>query len=177
VNPLEVVRWNTDKRYLVELARAGVPVVPTRFVSPGADAAAELERFLAGGDSFTGGRSHEFTDYVVKPAIGAASRDAARYARTGRAQGLAHLTRLLEAGREAMLQPYQEHVDTHGETAVMFFDGTLSHAVRKEPQLRAGAGPVSRLFALEQITPREIDAEERRAAERLAAAILERAAD
>ena len=28
-NPADVVRWNTDKRYLAELAAAGVPVVPT----------------------------------------------------------------------------------------------------------------------------------------------------
>ena len=40
LNPPGVVRWNTDKHYLVHLAKAGVPVVPTRFVEPGADAAA-----------------------------------------------------------------------------------------------------------------------------------------
>src|SRR5262249_36973490 len=28
-NPVPVLRWNTDKRYLKELADAGVPVVPT----------------------------------------------------------------------------------------------------------------------------------------------------
>jgi hypothetical protein len=50
VNPLDVLRWNTNKRYLADLARAGVPVVPTRFVAAGAEAAAELERFLAGGE-------------------------------------------------------------------------------------------------------------------------------
>ncbi len=28
-NPPEVVRWNSDKRYLAELAAAGLPVAPT----------------------------------------------------------------------------------------------------------------------------------------------------
>lgn len=34
-NPAQVVRWNTDKRYLGDLAAAGVPVVPTRYLAPG----------------------------------------------------------------------------------------------------------------------------------------------
>ena len=34
-NPAAVVRWNTDKRYLGELAAAGVPTVPTRYFAPG----------------------------------------------------------------------------------------------------------------------------------------------
>ena len=38
VNPVDVVRWNTDKHYLAHLADAGVPVVPSTFVEPGDDA-------------------------------------------------------------------------------------------------------------------------------------------
>src|SRR4051795_11926975 len=34
-NPADIVEWNTDKRYLRELAAAGVPVTPTTFVGPG----------------------------------------------------------------------------------------------------------------------------------------------
>ena len=161
-NPVETVRWNTDKRYLLELSQAGVPVVPTRFVSPGADASMELMRFLDGGaGSLTYGHADGFTDFVVKPVIGAASRDAARYARVDGTAALAHLARLLEAGRQTMLQPYLDRVDAHGETAVIFFDGVLSHSVRKGPLLKRGARLVSGLFAPERITPREIDEAER----------------
>lgn len=159
VNPLEVVRWNTNKRYLAELARAGVPVVPSRFVAMGADAAAELTTFLAGSaESLSVGGATPFSDFVVKPVIGAGTRDAARYTRADVAQALLHLRQLLDAGRETMLQPYLDHVDQHGETAVLFFEGKISHAVRKGPLLRAGAGLVRSLFAPEQITPRAIDA-------------------
>src|SRR5580765_6673197 len=35
VNPPGIIRWNLDKRYLVELADAGVPITPTAFVPPG----------------------------------------------------------------------------------------------------------------------------------------------
>ena len=161
-NPVETVRWNTDKRYLLELSQAGVPVVPTRFVSPGADASMELMRFLDGGaGSLTFGHADGFTDFVVKPVIGAASRDAARYARVDGTAALAHLARLLETGRQTMLQPYLDRVDAHGESAVIFFDGVLSHSVRKGPLLKRGARLVSGLFAPERITPREIGEAER----------------
>ena len=122
----------------------------------------ELVSFLDGGaGSLTFGRADGFTDFVVKPVIGAASRDAARYARVDGTAALAHLARLLEAGRQTMLQPYLDRVDTHGETAVIFFDGALSHSVRKGPLLKRGARLVSGLFAPERITPREIDEAER----------------
>jgi O-ureido-D-serine cyclo-ligase len=164
-NPLEVVHWNTDKRYLADLAGAGVAVVPTRFVSSGSDAEAELAQFLAGGAaSLSVGHTEGFSDLVVKPVVGAGSRDAARYRRADSAQALRHLRRLLDSGRDTMLQPYLDHVDAHGERAVMFVDGTLSHSVRKGPHLKAGAGMVAMLVAPEQITSCEIDEQERRAA-------------
>jgi O-ureido-D-serine cyclo-ligase len=64
-----------------------------------------------------------------------------------------------------MLQPYLDRVDHHGETAVVYIGGRYSHAIRKGPLLRLDDGFVSGLFAPEQITPREPDAEERRVAE------------
>ena len=33
-NSAEVVRWNSDKRYLADLAAAGIPVVKTDYVVP-----------------------------------------------------------------------------------------------------------------------------------------------
>jgi len=156
LNAPEVVRWNTDKHYLVHLARAGVPVVPTRFVEPGADGAAEFATFLAGGAAACSvGHANHFEEFVVKPTIGAGSRDAARYGRGDAAPAQAHLQRLLAAGRSAMLQPYLARVDEYGETAVLYLGGSFSHAIRKGPLLRAGAGLVEGLFAPEDIRPRE----------------------
>jgi glutathione synthase/RimK-type ligase-like ATP-grasp enzyme len=166
VNSPAIVRWNIDKHYLVHLAHAGVPVVPTLFVEPGADAAAELSRFLGGGPgAFTVGACGPFAQFVVKPSVGAGSRDAARYRREERGRAVAHAARLLAAGRSVMLQPYLDRVDEHGETAVVYIGGRYSHAIRKGPLLRLDDAFVAGLFAPEQITPREPDAEERRVAE------------
>jgi len=155
-NPPALVRWNIDKHYLAELAHAGVAVVPTRFVAPGADPRIELDRFLAGGQgAFTVGTCGGFGQFVVKPSIGAGSRDAARYQRVERDKALAHVGRLLAAGRSTMLQPYLDRVDEYGETAVVYIGGHYSHAFRKGPLLRLGDDLVSGLFAAEQITARE----------------------
>jgi hypothetical protein len=123
-NPADVLAWNTDKRYLRELAAAGVPVTPTTFVPPGA-----RWRPPAAGE------------WVVKPTISVASRDTGRYAMPDQADlAAAHLRRLHDAGRTAMVQPYLAAVDTDGETAVLCTpdasgDLTFSHAVRKGPLL------------------------------------------
>ena len=162
LNPVAVIRWNTDKHYLSDLARAGVPSVPTRFVEPGESAAQALDRFLR--DEGTG-------EWVVKPAIGAGSTDAARYARGEEGAAVGHVERLLDARRSVLLQPYLDQVDTHGETALIYFGGRFSHAIRKGPLLRRGTAPTAALFAEEHITPRVPAAEELRVAERALAAL------
>ncbi|HEX5353180.1 MAG TPA: hypothetical protein VFW60_03795 [Rhodanobacteraceae bacterium] len=163
LNPLDVIRWNTDKHYLADLASSGVPVVPSRFIEPGDDAGAAVDAALA---------AHPHThDFVVKPAIGAGSRDAQRHARANRDAIVAHARRLLDARRSVLLQPYLEHVDDHGETALLFFDGAFSHAIRKGPLLTRDAEATTGLFAQETITPRDASPDELGVAQRALAAI------
>jgi len=162
LNPPPVIRWNTDKHYLRELARSGVATVPTRFVEPGERALPALERFL---------REEGSAEWVVKPAIGAGSRDAARYARGEERAASDHIGRLLDAGRSVLLQPYLDQVDLHGETALIYFSGRFSHAIRKGPLLQRGGAPTAALFAEEHITPRMPAAEELRLAQQVLAAL------
>ena len=161
LNPFEVVRWNTDKHYLRDLLKAGVATVPSEFIEPGQNAAAELDRFQGSHDG----------EFVVKPAIGAGSRDAQRYMRTQRDTALVHVQRLLAAGRSVLLQPYLERVDEHGETALIYFGGAFSHAIRKGPLLKRDEGPTRALFAAEHISARVAEPEELRLAEQTLAAI------
>jgi O-ureido-D-serine cyclo-ligase len=156
VNPLPVVRWNTDKHYLADLARAGVPTVPSEFVEPGGDTSRALARFR---------ERHGVGELVVKPAIGAGSRDAQRHRGTDTAAIEAHVRRLIDVGRSALLQPYLGRVDEQGETALIYFAGRFSHAIRKGALLRTGEGPTDQLFAAETIAPREPSAEELRVGE------------
>jgi O-ureido-D-serine cyclo-ligase len=160
LNPALVVRWNCDKHYLRELAARGLPVIATHFAQPGTSAARALQEFLA---------AHDCAELVVKPAIGAGSRDTRRHARAAQAEILAHMQGLLDAQRSVMLQPYLASVDEQGETALVFIDGHFSHAIRKGPLLPRGAQATSGLFAPEHITPRTPEHDELEVAGRLIA--------
>ncbi|MFE0451502.1 RimK family alpha-L-glutamate ligase [Streptomyces sp. NPDC058914] len=120
-NPVGVVRWNTDKRYLGELAETGVPTVPTRYLAPGEPAGLPSD--------------HE---YVIKPTSGAGARFAARYAPDDHDTALRHLERMHAEGFTAMVQPYLKGIDVNGERALQFFAGRLLHASRKGAVLAPG---------------------------------------
>jgi glutathione synthase/RimK-type ligase-like ATP-grasp enzyme len=153
LNPAAVIAWNTDKRYLGELAAAGIPVVPTMFAAPG-----EHVDLPAAGE------------LVVKPTVSAGARDTARYGPHETSRARAHVTTLHDAGRTAMVQPYVAAVDDVGETALLFIDGTYSHAIRKGPLLTPGAGLIEGLFAPEDIVSRTPSPAELALAKRVVAA-------
>ena len=122
-NPGRVLRWNLDKRYLKQLAEAGIPIAPTEWLEPGhaVDVAARMK---------TRGWSRGF----FKPVFGACAAGTLRFdvSPEGIAAAQAHIDAHL--AREAMmLQPYLPQVETFGEVSALFFNGRLSHGVRKIP--------------------------------------------
>lgn len=153
-NPLAVLEWNTDKRYLRELASAGLPIVPTTWIEPGDP-----------GDLPASG------EYVVKPAVSAGARDTSRYWPGEDAAAAAHIERLHRQGRTAMVQPYLSAVDTRGETALIHMGGRYSHTVRKGPMLTPSDDAVEGLYREEDIQPRIAGGDERSVAERVLAAV------
>jgi glutathione synthase/RimK-type ligase-like ATP-grasp enzyme len=123
-NPLSLVRWNTDKRYLQQLAARGVRIIPTRFVQQGDRAA--LVQLL---------EEERWGQAILKPAV---SGNAYRTVRIAAGDGARHqeaLDTILQSGA-ALVQPFVDEVLTDGEHSLFFFDGRFSHAVQKVP--RAG---------------------------------------
>lgn len=121
LNPPELVAWSTDKRYLLDLAADGVPVVPTRYFEIG-----ESVRVPDG-------------EVVVKPAVGAGSAGAKRFTDPGTAA--AHAATLQARGRAVLVQPFDPRI-ARGETALVFLNGAPSHAFTKGPILPpAGSDP------------------------------------
>jgi glutathione synthase/RimK-type ligase-like ATP-grasp enzyme len=113
-NSARVVEWNTDKTYLRELAEQGVPVVPTAWGT---------ERL----------RDVPWEDVVVKPAVSAGARNTLHCPRDS-AEGQALLDRINATGT-SMVQPYLDGVEGYGERSLLFCDGRLTHAVRRNPAL------------------------------------------
>jgi glutathione synthase/RimK-type ligase-like ATP-grasp enzyme len=71
-----------------------------------------------------------WTEAVAKPAVGLGAAGASRV--RGDGAGEAHLAGLLAAG-DALVQPFVTSLASAGERSLVFFGGTLRHAVRKEP--------------------------------------------
>jgi glutathione synthase/RimK-type ligase-like ATP-grasp enzyme len=117
-NPPAVVADNAHKRYLLGLADAGVPVVPTTVLPRRSDVTADV---LLDGHG----------DLVVKPAVSAGAHRTHRVRAAGDLPA-DELTALLDAG-DVLLQPFVRSIATHGETAVVWLDGGPAHAWRKRP--------------------------------------------
>jgi len=117
INSTSAVRWNIDKHYLLDLADADVPIVPTAFV--------ELGAALPGLDPSIG-------VFVVKPAIGAGSNGARRCMPH---EVAGHVQALRAAGFTAMIQPYMEMIDDLAETSLVYLgagaDLVYDHAFSK----------------------------------------------
>jgi glutathione synthase/RimK-type ligase-like ATP-grasp enzyme len=140
-NPADVIAWNSDKTYLRDLAGAGVPIVPTSWAAPGA--AVQLPGL---------------GEFVVKPSVGAGSRGAGRFTPDRLTAAQEHVQQLHAQGCTVMTQPYLSDVDSAGETALIYFGGEFSHAIRKGPMLPEGVVHPHLSHALyveEVITPRE----------------------
>jgi hypothetical protein len=124
INPLSLIRWNVDKKYLADLHEKGIPIVPTVFVEKGADmslkAIAEAENW----DSV-----------VIKPNIGGGAYLTYKITAIELAENEA-LFRKLVSERDMLVQEYQETIMTHGESSLMVFNGRYTHAIVK----RAKAG-------------------------------------
>ncbi|HWS40780.1 MAG TPA: hypothetical protein VN247_05765, partial [Arenimonas sp.] len=113
----------------------------------------------------------EHSEFVVKPAVGAGSKDAQRYGREEVGAAMMHIRRLQLKNRSTLLQPYLSKVDSAGETALMYFNGVFSHAIRKGPLLKRNEGPTEKLFAAEQIIARVPSEDELDLAEHIVATI------
>jgi hypothetical protein len=164
-NEPEVLRWNSDKRYLADLETAGLAVVPTVFAEPG-DPTPPLEG-----------------EVVVKPTVSAGGRDTGRFGPAAYEEARALLQRLSGEGRTAMVQPYLAAVDHRGETALVFIAGELAHALRKRAVLAPdevapvrddALGAAEAMYDPELVTAGECSAAEREVAERVMAFVGER---
>lgn len=116
-NPVPLMRWNSDKAYLADLAAQGVAAVPTLFIDS-LDAARFADACAALG----------VADVVVKPAISAGADGTHRL----------HADDSLPAdaiGQRRLVQPLMPSIVRTGEFSLFLFDGRLSHAIVKRPAL------------------------------------------
>ena len=115
INNTPLLRWNSDKRYLLELAQLGVDIVPCHIVS-----AAGLPELL---DAMTG------QDLVVKPTVSGGAWNTVRGIVGD--PGFGRALSALPPTHDYLVQAFVPEIARDGEWSLLFFDGVFSHAVLK----------------------------------------------
>jgi glutathione synthase/RimK-type ligase-like ATP-grasp enzyme len=119
VNRPGVLRWNMHKGYLLEVARAGGRIPPTRLVPKGSPRSLRDELRDAGWPSA-----------VIKPAISASGHSTRLIDGHPRDEDERNYEEMRTTG-DVLLQAYVPEVGQHGEWSLVFFDGRYSHAALK----------------------------------------------
>jgi glutathione synthase/RimK-type ligase-like ATP-grasp enzyme len=128
LNPSEVVHTNVRKRYLLDLAARGVPVIATTLVERGRTIPLPEEKL------------------VIKPEVGAGSLGAKVF-EPGDPAAVEHLAALTRTGA-ALVQPYVASVNDYGERSLVWIDGELSHAIRKSPRFAGDSESITGPFPI-----------------------------
>jgi glutathione synthase/RimK-type ligase-like ATP-grasp enzyme len=120
-NPLSAVRWNMDKRYLLDLARQGVPVIPT-FAMSDVEPGALRELFI----------EHRWHTVILKPTIGLAGSNTHRIP-LDQLESTRTDLRASQPLSAFLIQPFVETILTEGEWSFVYFNRQLSHVLLKKP--------------------------------------------
>jgi glutathione synthase/RimK-type ligase-like ATP-grasp enzyme len=118
-NPTAMVRWNSHKRYLADLADRGIATVPTRLV--------ERDSSVSAADV---AREEGWARFVVKPAVSASAHETRAFATPLAAHDESVIQRVVTSG-DVLVQPFVDEITTDGELSLLFFDGEFSHAAIK----------------------------------------------
>ncbi len=121
-NDAALIDWNMDKHYLADLEAKGIPIVPSQFIERGSTVT--LHELL---------EDSGWDEAVLKPCISGAARHTYRLNRETAAP-LEPVVRQLLTDESLILQPLQQSVLRDGEDTLMFFNGCVTHAVRKVPK-------------------------------------------
>lgn len=116
-NPINVVRWNLNKRYLDEMARRGCRIVPTIW-----DPVYSPTEF----DNWCGKLGTN--ELIIKPEISATA------GHTYRLSTYDPALKEVFAARPFLVQPFMPSIETEGEFSLFYFGGKFSHAINKKPQ-------------------------------------------
>lgn len=135
-NPFSIFQWNSHKRYLADLERSGVAIVPTEWITKGASI--PLRSLLEG---------RGWEDAVVKPAVSAGSFETHRV-NASTLEGFERRFREMCSRRDVMVQPYLRSVEGYGERSIISIDGELTHAVRKSSRFSRGEENVSEALSI-----------------------------
>ncbi len=118
LNPPEAIAWNANKKYLLDLAASGIPMLPTVLADKLSIDSLEIP-------------SSE-TGWIVKPTIGASSKKVQKFDAGSADETRKYATELVSSNMDALIQPFAKEIE-NGEVSFVFFGDEYSHACIKTP--------------------------------------------
>lgn len=120
INSPEIIRWNIDKHYLIDLQKNGVNIPNTLFVRKGDNRS--LQQIFD---------KASWNDAVLKPAVSGAGRHTYKLNSTN-IESYSNVYKELIAKEDMILQEFQYNISEKGEVAFMIFNNKFSHAILKK---------------------------------------------
>jgi hypothetical protein len=137
-NSPDLIHWNANKKYLLDLKQRGLSIVPTLFI--GREEASQLDSSSLL-ETLAGLELAGQASLVVKPAVGLSTFGVKRFSTSDQVEEICGHVFSLSRSSDVLIQPYLSAVEAEGEHALVFIDGLYSHAVSKMPfQYLAVAG-------------------------------------
>ncbi len=110
-NSTSIIKWNSHKKYLLDLERKGAKLIPTQW--------ADLVTPELIEDAFA---NFETDELVLKRQVGAGGAGQVKISKGSNIPTLPH---------PMMVQPFLRTIKTEGELSFIFIDGKLSHTLLK----------------------------------------------
>ncbi|WP_293787720.1 hypothetical protein [uncultured Pedobacter sp.] len=120
LNPIEVVRWNSDKRYLKEIEADGLKIIPSVFINK--QDRVTLKHYF---EKFNTNR------LIVKPCISGGAKNTFKITINDIDAIELQLNQLIQE-EDFIIQPFLPEILENGEWSFIFFNGTYSHSLIKK---------------------------------------------
>lgn len=120
LNPVEIITWNSHKRYLKDISKNGLPVIASEYLNKGSSFDGRFFDLL-GTDTL-----------VVKPCVSAGAQNTITVNKSNLKERTEEIEQLLKT-EDYIVQPFVEEIK-NGEWSFLFFNGKYSHCTLKTPK-------------------------------------------
>lgn len=119
LNSEDIIRWNIDKHYLLDIQRQGVHICESYFIEIGETKS--LQKLI---------KELDLTDFVLKPCVSGGGRHTYKINQKNIGMHEEIFSQLIK--EEAMIiQPFQQNIVTKGEVSLVLMNGEFTHAILK----------------------------------------------
>ena len=121
-NSLDTVKWNINKRYLLELERKNISIIPTKFYdSFDFDIVSQLFSFF------------NENKLIIKPCV-SANADDTFILEQNKMENLKSVLKNTFSQKNFLVQPFIKNIKSEGEYSLIYFGNRLSHVLLKTPK-------------------------------------------